>query len=175
MITTIFLDTRLSKSKHRQKCFKNFCQSYSRLYLSGNTWWKIMFWLAIKCCMFAYQIWKFVATWTSSHVLRVKSAQVKNIVKSCGLGKKLFIASKLPWPFLKLEFYRQAYDVWLTKILETFPRVFWFRKSHIKETVVTINWNLSWYILDWRLAYWLISLGNWLKSYSFVACTNVQS
>ena len=34
---------------------------------------------------------------------------------------------------VKLEFDKQTYDVWLMEILETFPRVFSFWKSHIKE------------------------------------------
>ena len=36
-ILTVFLDTRLLKSKHLRKHFQNFHQSYSRLYLSSNT------------------------------------------------------------------------------------------------------------------------------------------
>ena len=34
---------------------------------------------------------------------------------------------------VKLEFDKQTYGVWLTEILETFPMVFSFRKSRIKE------------------------------------------
>ena len=34
---------------------------------------------------------------------------------------------------VKLEFDKQTYDVWLTEILETFQRVFSFRKSRFKE------------------------------------------
>ena len=35
--------------------------------------------------------------------------------------------------YVKLEFDKQTSDVWLTEILETFPRVFLLRKSRIKE------------------------------------------
>ena len=34
---------------------------------------------------------------------------------------------------VKLDFEKQTFDVWLTEILETFPRVFSFEKSRIKE------------------------------------------
>ena len=34
---------------------------------------------------------------------------------------------------VKLDFDKQTNDVWLTGIVETFPQVFWFRKSRIKE------------------------------------------
>ena len=34
---------------------------------------------------------------------------------------------------MKLEFDKQTYDVRLTEILETFPRVFSFRKLRVKE------------------------------------------
>ena len=43
IITTVFLYTRLFKWKHSRKRFQNFRQSFCRLYLCGNTWWKNVF------------------------------------------------------------------------------------------------------------------------------------